>query len=305
MSVKPSFRAMRTAWIVVVALAFGVGRADATLQLDTKHIQRAVGFFYGSDASGHPNPTAELGTGFLLHIPSAQKMGAFHVVLVTARHVVDPVWACDGPVNPDFLFFRVNRRVPVNGISVEYIKIQLTNEGRRLWSHHSDDAVDVAVIQVTTEQFQPQTNDVEPIRFRDLATQEELDSLEIGDAVVSAGLVPQLFARSAKNVAFFKFGNISAIGEEEVQRPCRLGRGSRQARLWFLSGIFIPGNSGSPIFLNPGLAGVSFSNARPMVIGLISGSVEGAAIGAVTSSQRIFEAVESAHVSDVDLSRGR
>ena len=73
---------------------------------------------------------------------------------------------------------------------------------------------DAAVLPVTTPQFQPDMNDVGSIRFRDLATQEELDdsmTLEIGVEIVAGGLVPQVLAQAATNVLFFRFGRVSLL----------------------------------------------------------------------------------------------
>ena len=54
-------------------------------------------------------------------------------MLVTARHLVDPVWACKAPQNPTALYARVNKKVfdPTKDASgVEFIRLSLVADER-------------------------------------------------------------------------------------------------------------------------------------------------------------------------------
>ena len=85
---------MRRLVLILVALV-GIGiltlsSAIAEIAIRTSVIERGLMAIYDGDRTW--------GTGFLLEIPMKSEPTKVRVVLVTARHVIDPAWACGKPV---------------------------------------------------------------------------------------------------------------------------------------------------------------------------------------------------------------
>jgi len=76
---------------------------------------------------------------------------------------------------------------------------------------------------------------------------------------------------------------------------------------WIVAGNFVGGNSGSPIFLLPiefTLAPpLQFNGPRTMLLGLLSGSIEGADLAEMVPVEFIFEVIQH-YYPDGDLYRG-
>lgn len=71
-------------------------------------------------------------------------------LLVTARHIVDPVWVGCSSTNPTRLFVRVNKVAydpKVDKTGVAYIPIDLTKDGTATWVKSDNEDVDVAVFR--------------------------------------------------------------------------------------------------------------------------------------------------------------
>jgi hypothetical protein len=62
----------------------------ASITLDTDKVQKTVVFIYAANSEGGADARQPLGTGFLVaaHVKGDITMGA--LLLVTARHIVDP-----------------------------------------------------------------------------------------------------------------------------------------------------------------------------------------------------------------------
>src|ERR1700740_3191320 len=80
----------------------------ANTSLDVNFLNKTVVFFFRADANGNLLIHNQVATGFLLSIPRKNAQPPY-LLLVTARHVVDPVWEGCGARNPTKLFLRVNK----------------------------------------------------------------------------------------------------------------------------------------------------------------------------------------------------
>jgi hypothetical protein len=192
--------------LAVAGLLVGSARAQSLIPINTEAVKRAVVFLYSADAAGQPDTSKELATGFLLEIPKRSDPKTSYFALVTARHVVDPVWACAAPQNPVAIYARVNRKTydPVKDTSgVEFIKVPLIVGGQTTWTKHKSETVDAVLVAVNYDKFS--LNDVATVLVSDFPTPDELRVVGIGEEIVSAGLVPGLSGKN-RNYPFFKFG---------------------------------------------------------------------------------------------------
>ncbi len=277
--------------------------AQSLIPINTEAVKKAVVFLFATDPNGQPDTTKELATGFLIRIPTKSDPTKAYFVLATARHVVDPTWACVAVQDPTSIYARVNRKTydPAHDISgVEFVRVPLVEDGHSLWKKHTNDAVDAALLPINAEQFL--ANDVGAISVSDFPTPEEIRTVGIGEDIISAGLVPGISGRK-RNYPFFKFGKVSNIPDEPSFMPC--GNQPKPVNHWYIAATLVPGNSGSPIFLlPPGNAIMSFGNRRPFLLGLQSISVIAGEIAGMTPAQFIFEIIESLKLPDADLDRG-
>jgi len=127
---------MKTAILILLSLTFFLRSADATLTISTETVQRAVVFIYRARTDTDPDKTNPLGTGFLVAMPTLDNKRTY-VVLVTARHIVDPEWALCDRANPSVIFIRVNNSQydPHQASSgVDYVRIPLTASTGKTYS---------------------------------------------------------------------------------------------------------------------------------------------------------------------------
>jgi hypothetical protein len=185
----------------------------------------------------------EVGTGFLVEIPSKVNPERSFVVIATARHIVDPQWAGCSWSNPHEVYARVNAKnytVGQKGEGVDELTLDLVNAGKDVWFSHPNDRVDVAVIPVsTTHVEQLLQNDVHFIPVADFATKAETENYKvgIGDQIVTAGLVPALLD-AQRNYPAFEFGRISNIPEEPINMKCTQEDKPLLRNVWLLAGNF-------------------------------------------------------------------
>ena len=278
----------------------------SVISINAETVKRAVVFLFRAGPTGKPDTKKELATGFLVGVPIANTQPPrSYVLLVTARHVVDPIWACQANENPKMIYARVNRKNydPKHDTSgVEFIPVQLVVDKKAEWAKHAMDSVDAAVLPMDVAKFN--ANDVATINLVDFATAAEIKGVGIGDDIVSAGFAPGLSGRK-RNYPFFKFGKVSNIPDEEGVMACR-GR-VKPLNYWYVGATLIGGNSGSPVFfLPPGNAVLSLGGTdnRPFLLGLQSMSVQDGEIAGMTPVQFIFEIIESLKLPNADLRRG-
>jgi len=291
----------------VLFLLAAVSGLASLIPINTDVVKKAVVFLYATTSAGQPDTSKELATGFLIEIPKKNDPSQSYVALVTARHVVDPMWACVGTEIPKLIYARVNRKqydASRDASGVEFLPIPLVVDGKAVWTKHSTDTVDAVLVPVAASKFLE--NDIAVIKVREFGTSTEIKGVGIGDEIISAGLVPGLSGKK-RNYPFFKFGRVSNIPDEQGFIPCH--GDTKPLEYWYIAATLIGGNSGSPIFfLPPGNAVISFARSttptRTFLLGLQSMSLQAGEIAGMTPVERIFEIIESLKLPDADLFRG-
>lgn len=253
------------------------------------------------------NTGLEVGTGFLVQIPSKTAGEAPSVAIVTARHIVDPAWAGCNRANPSTIFARINTKDFKPGITkeddaVDVVELNIGAAADKHWYAHPNDRVDVAVIPVSEQHvLQFERNDVRFLPVADFATAAETANYKvgIGDEIVTAGLVPALLA-TERNYPAFKFGRISNIPQEPINMMCEKGDKPLPRDVWLLAGNFVGGNSGSPVYLLPPQPSAEH---RVMLIGVIAGAIPDVDLGQMVPSEFVFDVLK-AHYPNANLYRG-
>jgi hypothetical protein len=277
------------------------------------NVKKMVVFIYSAKGDGTADMEQPSGTGFLILAPAkgqaVTKMpdGSYNTTgrlfLFTARHMVDPAWAC-GTKPISRFYARVNLRnyrPDKDATGVAYVPIDLIKEGvKQYLVRDNDDLVDGAAIDVSSS-FSPTKYDIQPMILSVFATSEEAAKLHEGDDIFSAGLIPDLPGRK-RNYPFFKFGNISSITNEPISPRC--GVKERPTRVWFVGINLVAGNSGSPIFYLPTPMCVGTSVCRSMLIGIQSQSLPGADIAGMTPIGDVFAILERDFGDELNLYRG-
>src|SRR5208282_5577646 len=79
---------------LALRVAFCVLSIDAALaitSIDTSFVSKSVVFFFSADSKGQVSASPQVATGFLVAVPDKTARKQYYF-LVTARHVVDPLW---------------------------------------------------------------------------------------------------------------------------------------------------------------------------------------------------------------------
>jgi hypothetical protein len=279
----------------------------AASSLDINFVNKSVVFFFASSPSGEVLRDRQDATGFLITVPS-RKTPAQYFLLITARHVVDPMWAGCATSNPERLFVRVSklRSGPQDGApDLSYLPVDLTQNGTALWTKNSDDNVDVAVLKAPRE-LSSGDYDVRFIKVRNFGKREEIAKIGVGSQVASTGLVPGLEGRQ-RNYPIFKFGRIASIPDETAVLQCGPHSRPRSLWVWWIGMNLVPGNSGSPILFDPIFppgSDVSVGEPRAMIIGLQSLAVGHADLAGMTPAKYILDTIARAVPEDADLTLG-
>jgi hypothetical protein len=294
-------------WASLAALLLLFQSAQASININVDAVQKSVVFLYAADASGAVDSNKPIGTAFFVAIPLKAGPNRGYRVLVTARHMLDPVWAkCPQTSNLTVIYARLNRKnyKPNSTDSgVDFVRIDLIKEGKPLWRHHGDENVDAAVIPITTSSvYDPFDTEQVPIEL--FPTDAEIASQSIGDPAMSAGLLPGLTGKS-RNYPIFKFGQISNIPAEVVETRCTRESLPFPVKVWLIAANLVPGNSGSPIFHVPlGVSGISLGGTRPMLLGVQSISFIGADVAGMTPIKYVYEILQDMGFSEGDFRRG-
>jgi hypothetical protein len=278
------------------------------MPIDTNVVKKSVVFL----TYPRSDNKTEAATGFLLSVPLKGDSTRGHSVIITARHFVDPEWAGCTWRNPEALTVRVNTKDYQPGVSSTgawQTSFPLNLNGQRMWLAHSDDRVDIAVIPIaSTDEAKILNQDVNQLKVQDFATPEEIQKYQIGIGanIISAGLVPGLW-NAKRNYPAFKFGKISNVLDEPVKMRCEPGDAEKDRLSWLIAGNFVPGNSGSPIFLQPLEFSLGppfqFNGPRNMILGVLSGSLSDADLGEMVPIEYVFQTLERQFL-DADLYRG-
>lgn len=295
----------RIAILISTLLLYGCpSYAKGYIHINTDVVQKSIVFLYAAHQNGDLDSRHPLGTGFLVRVGPPKSP---HLLLITARHIVEPQWALCSSPNPEVLFARLNSNTfdPKRESSgVFYAKIPLRSAQGREFYVSDDELVDAAVIPVPLEQFHDKDQwqgPITSISLAEFATEEELKTLEIGISIVSAGLVVD-YLSDKRNYPIFKFGQISNIVDEPMWLSCEPGKPAlKSVKVWLIAANLIPGNSGSPIFsLSSGSLGVSFGGMRTALIGVQSGSLVLADVAMMTPINYVTDIVTK-HFPDATL----
>lgn len=308
----------RLIWLLLFSTLCPVLRAQTTL--DTEKVKKMVVFLYATDSGNDKN---SLGTGFLIKVPIKGEpintnsdepvIIRGNVLLVTARHIVDPEWNYCSRKQPDTIYMRVNKKnydPTKDTTGIDYVPIPLVKNGIKQYFVSDDDKVDAAFVDVSAE-VQRTEDDAVSLALSLFASSDEVKKLGIGDSIVSAGLVPGKSGEK-RNYPFFKFGEISNIPDEPIGMACDPGMPElRLERVWFIDANLVGGNSGSPIFYVPFPmclpgSGVTCKKglSRAALIGVQSSSVGGADIAGMTPIEDVFKIIEQHSYPNLDLYRG-
>ncbi len=293
--------------IAVLASLLLVSQVHASININVEAVQKSVAFLYAADSHGDVDKTKPIGTGFFVEIPLKSDPQRAYRVLVTARHMVDPTWAQCGQANPEVIYARVNKKTytPGSGVSgVDFLRVDLSEQGKPTWRHHSDDHVDAAVILLTANKENVEIFDTGAVPVGLFPTEVETASESIGNPIMSAGLMPGLTG-TTRNYPIFKFGQISNIPPEDIEMHCGPNLPASFVKVWLIAANLVPGNSGSPIFHVPlGGSGMNIGGTRPMLLGVQSISFLGADVAGMTPVKYVYEILQSMGLPDGDLRRG-
>jgi len=291
---------------LIILGALACGSVSATQNINAKLLSKSVVYLYRGDEKGEVYADQLLGTGFLVSVPLVSDPKHAYLLLVTARHVIDPAWNHCPDSQPATLYVRYNKKNydPKSGESgVDYGKIPLTKGDVPTWIHPKESEADVAVMLLDGRTVD-ENADAVSIPISDFATDEEAQQKGSTDPIVSVGLLLS-YPGVKRNYPVFKFGYISTKPDELVPSQCVKDGAPNLLRLWLLSINLLPGTSGSPIFFSPeGANGASLGGGRAMLMGLQSTSFSGADVSGMTPVQYIFEAIESLNLRGADLYRG-
>jgi hypothetical protein len=211
------FRAVIVGVLLVAVLVVPAVRVGgSSMPFNVGIVKKSIVFLYYQKGKDF-----EVGTGFLVDIPSKADPNQSLVAIVTARHIVDPKWAACSWANPQAIYARVNGKnfkVGQQEDGTDVVPLGLVNAGKNVWYASPNDRVDVAVISDSSTHVEELLrNDVRFIPVADFATKAETENYKvgIGDQIVTAGLVPALLDAQPNDPAF-KFGRISNIPEEPI-----------------------------------------------------------------------------------------
>lgn len=256
-------------------------------------VQRSVVFLYLRDSAGQLQGG---GTGFLLAVKTKSDPAKAYILLVTARHIVDPSWAGCQP-SSNHLVLTVNLKEgasPQNATRTKELPIEPAG-----FVFPDDNTVDIAVTALNPFQFQDSENF--PISSSVISTPTELKQIGIGSQIISAGLL--LGAQGVqRNYPLFKFGYVSSIPDEKIPTACCAGCVTRPETEWLIAAALVPGNSGSPIYYAPpSFGGVSFNAGRPVLLGVQSTSFTGSDVAGMAPVTYLPSAIRKLTLPDADF----
>ena len=236
-------------------------------------LQRAVVFIYLAGPDGKVNGEAPSATGFIVSIPSKKNPARHMLILVTSRHVFDPEWAkCSGN-NPKQIFIRMNRRNPGSSINagVGYEPITLVEDGRNRYVVPHDESIDVSGILLKKDSIRFDNYDVQFVNMSLLATDEEVKSLKVDSAIITAGLLPTIEAGSQEhNDPAVERGFITDKTSNKVVNAHCDSDLTKKISVWLIRPALDQGFSGAPIFAPMVRSFRGTPTRGPVLIGLQS-----------------------------------
>lgn len=263
---------------------------QSTFNMNLDYLRKAVVFLHVVDKEGK---TFEVGTGFLMVVPTKTDPTRVYIFLVTARHMADPAWT--GYPNPLGTLIAVFNKKAYDPSKDATGTFQAPVGGP--WFYPDDAAVDIAIAPLNPLALKPDDLDTGAISVKELPTPEELKAINSGAQIASAGLLVGT-AGLKRNYPVFKFGYVSSVPDELIPVGCA----QKGMREWLLAASLVGGNSGSPIYFVPvGFPGLSMSNQQPFLLGVQSSSFDGADVAGMAPSSYILEVLRKMNLPDADL----
>jgi hypothetical protein len=298
-------------WIYAVAISLSEIYSSAqqsAFQVNYQTIRNSVVFIYSRGADGQ---TTEDGTGFLLSVPQKSDPTKSFIVLVTARHMVDPSWDGCSQDSPN-LVARFNKKdfnpdVAGSVGTVDYELPRLSDPMRTFkwlnWMFPADGSADLAFTVLSYTDLAALGADFAAAGLAEVARPNETRMMDTGSQIMSAGLFPGLSGR-LRNYPIFKFGYVSSRPTEKIVlgKDCAKGI-EREETAWLIAASLVPGNSGSPILYIPvGFNGLNVGGGRPSIIGVQSSAVVGWDVAGMTPIKFLIDAIRAADMPGADLS---
>lgn len=293
---------MRTLVLATLLTLLGASAiSQGAFPVNYEAIRKSIVFIYARGADGRTQPD---GTGFLIGVPSKTKHNRKYIFLVTARHIVDPFWTgC--PAQNQGIIARFNKKVfdPKTDESgtVDYDLPGDPLKGFK-WFMPNDDAADLAFILLNAGKVDALGADYNVIGLSEFPKAVELETMDTGSQILSAGLFPGASGKK-RNYPIFKFGYVSSRPQEKISfKGCPNGR-EIAATEWMIAASLVPGNSGSPILFVPSTtAGASAGPGRAVVIGVQSTSFIGWDVAGMAPIQFLIDSLKTSGLPDLDLS---
>jgi hypothetical protein len=152
-------------WLLVFLLI--CSPSLAYINIDTAAVKKAVVFIYAANANGDADERHPLGTGFLIATRPQGSGVPNSILLVTARHIVDPNWAFCSESHRDLIYVRVNKAhydPKKDKTGVEYLLIRLIENGKKRYLiRDDDDEVDAAVVPFDGRSYPQEKYDYVPM----------------------------------------------------------------------------------------------------------------------------------------------
>jgi len=214
--------------------------------------------------SNGPIQGGAIGTCFFVSVPDKRlgENSAF-IYLVTNRHVAQPGIDLGAPYQVHSVFLRLNLATPEGENQSAAGPIALT--GRTHWFFPSDDAVDLAILNIAPDQ---KTFNYRNIPASMIANSElsKVDHVGVGDSVTFAGYFSS-FSGQTRMEPIVRQGVIAMLPQEKLDTTLH-----KKGQLILADLHAFHGNSGSPVFVNVGgFHRGSISPEKYILLGVISG----------------------------------
>jgi hypothetical protein len=248
-----------------------------------------------------PGTLVPYGTGFLVSVP--HKGGGEYIVLVTARHMVDPAWMNCEKKRPTELHAYFNKaKYDPSKDDEGTLDIPLSDEPDS-WKFPDDESADVAVTRLNAAKIEALGVENQAVNIRDFPTEQEITQVKTGDQVISAGLLVGA-SGTKRNYPVFKFGYVSDIPGEKIAIPCcPTCAPSKYLSEWMIAASLVAGNSGAPIYFVPSVIpfGGSETNQRVLLLGVQSMTFLGSDVAGMTPAEYLINAIHKLNLDDADM----
>ena len=206
-------------------------------------IPESVFFVFKDSPEPNTQRTLPIATSFVVSVPNMDHRTLARF-LVTARHVVDPIWAHCADTNPSSIEIRLNRRT--GGVGYERISLETSHFPQFITP--ADEVSDLAIIRLDRALIP----NLEAYKFMDvpfhlLPTASDLQTISTEQEITTAGLPFQALPE-AGSYPVSHAGMLSRISSEAVNTRCGQSFDLKALHLWFIRGGVPRGFSGAPVY---------------------------------------------------------